>query len=86
MAGPDITNQRDCNVYLLDLDREAVLIDTGFGAAFDRMAANIEDQGISPSRLDRDPYPLPRRPYQRRCPGGDNSAAAWSCTSWTPRS
>ncbi len=51
VAGPDITDQRDCNVYLLDLDEEAVLIDTGFGAAFDRMAANIEDQGISPSRI-----------------------------------
>lgn len=51
VAGPDITDQRDCNVYLLDLDREAVLIDTGFGAAFDRMVANIEDQDISPSRI-----------------------------------
>ncbi len=51
VAGPDITDQRDCNVYLIDLDREAVLIDTGFGAAFDRMVANIEDKGISPSRI-----------------------------------
>jgi len=51
VAGADITDQRDCNVYLLDLDREAVLIDTGFGAAFDRMVANIEDKGISPSRI-----------------------------------
>ena len=51
VAGPDITDQRDCNVYLLDLDQEAVLIDTGFGAAFDRMVANIEDKGISPSRI-----------------------------------
>jgi glyoxylase-like metal-dependent hydrolase (beta-lactamase superfamily II) len=51
VAGPDITDQRDCNVYLLDLEQEAVLIDTGFGAAFDRMVANIEDKGISPSRI-----------------------------------
>ena len=32
VAGPDITDQRDCNVYLIDLDREAVLVDAGFGA------------------------------------------------------
>ncbi len=51
VAGPDITDQRDCNVYLIDLDGEAVLIDTGFGAAFDRMVAGIEDKGISPSRI-----------------------------------
>ena len=51
VAGPDITDQRDCNVYLIDLDGEAVLIDVGFGAAFDRMVANIEEKGISPSRI-----------------------------------
>jgi len=51
VAGPDITDRRDCNVYLLDLDREAVLIDTGFGAAFDRMVANITDRGVPPSRI-----------------------------------
>jgi glyoxylase-like metal-dependent hydrolase (beta-lactamase superfamily II) len=51
VAGADITDQRDCNVYLIDLDREAVLIDTGFGAAFDKMVANIEDAGIPPSRI-----------------------------------
>ncbi len=51
VAGPDITDRRDCNVYLIDLDREAVLIDTGFGAAFDTMVAHIEDKGVSPGRI-----------------------------------
>ena len=51
VAGPDITDQRDCNVYLIDLGREAVLIDAGFGAAFEAMVANIADKGISPSRI-----------------------------------
>ncbi|MGD0232740.1 MAG: MBL fold metallo-hydrolase [Syntrophorhabdales bacterium] len=51
VAGPDITDYRDCNVYLLDMGREAVLVDAGFGAAFDRMLANIENAGVSPSLI-----------------------------------
>lgn len=50
VAGPDITDYRDCNVYLLDVG-ELVLIDSGFGAGIDRMAANIEDLCLDPSRL-----------------------------------
>jgi glyoxylase-like metal-dependent hydrolase (beta-lactamase superfamily II) len=46
VAGADITDQRDCNVYLVDFGGEAVLVDAGFGAAFDRMLANIEDAGV----------------------------------------
>ncbi len=51
MAGPDITDQRDCNVYLIDLGGEAALIDAGFGEAFDKMVANIEEKGVSPSHI-----------------------------------
>jgi glyoxylase-like metal-dependent hydrolase (beta-lactamase superfamily II) len=49
VAGADITDQRDCNVYLIDFGTQAVLVDAGFGAAFDRMVANIADAGVSPS-------------------------------------
>ncbi len=50
VAGPDITDYRDCNVYLLDVG-EPVLIDSGFGAAVDRMIANIEGAGLDPAGL-----------------------------------
>ncbi len=50
VAGSDITDYRDCNVYLLDLG-ELILVDSGFGAAIDKMAANIEDAGLDPSRI-----------------------------------
>jgi len=46
-----MTDQRDCNVYLIDLGEEAVLIDSGFGAAVDKMIARIEDAGVTPSRI-----------------------------------
>jgi len=51
VAGPDVTDQRDCNVYLIDLGEEAVLIDSGFGSAVDKMIARVEDAGVSPSRI-----------------------------------
>ena len=50
VAGPDITDPRDCNVYLLDAE-EPVLIDSGFGAAADKMIDNIEACDVDPSRI-----------------------------------
>ena len=55
VAGPEVTDNRDCNVYLLNLGLEAVLIDTGLGAAFDKMLANIEAAGV--------PSPVYRRQF-----------------------
>lgn len=50
VAGPDITDYRDCNAYLLDTD-EPVLIDTGFGAEFDRTIESIKSTGIEPAHI-----------------------------------
>ena len=50
VAGPDITDRRDCNVYLIDGD-QPVLIDAGFGAALDGTIANIKAAGVAPSDI-----------------------------------
>ncbi len=50
VAGNDITDQRDCSVYLLDVG-ELVLIDAGFGESIDLIASNIEEQGLDPKRI-----------------------------------
>ena len=47
VAGSDITDPRDCSVYLLDLG-ELVMVDVGFGAAIETMAAHIRKQGFRP--------------------------------------
>jgi len=47
IAGSDITDPRDCSVYLIDLG-ELVMIDAGFGAGIDTMAANIGAKGFRP--------------------------------------
>jgi glyoxylase-like metal-dependent hydrolase (beta-lactamase superfamily II) len=51
VAGPGMTAPRDCTAYLVDLGAEAVLIDTGLGRAFEKMLANIEETGVSLSRV-----------------------------------
>ena len=48
VAGPDITDRRDCNVYVLDAE-QPVLIDSGFGASVESTIDNIEAAGIDPS-------------------------------------
>jgi len=50
VAGPDLTDGRDCNVYLLDMDRP-VLIDSGFGLAEDAIVDNITALGVAPSGI-----------------------------------
>ncbi len=50
VAGPDLTDERDCNVYLLDMDRP-VLIDSGFGMAEDEIVGNISALGVDPSTI-----------------------------------
>jgi glyoxylase-like metal-dependent hydrolase (beta-lactamase superfamily II) len=51
VAGPDITESRDCNVYLIDGD-SPVLIDAGFGQGHDRVINNIASSGVDPSRVE----------------------------------
>ena len=46
----EITDSRDCAVYLLDLG-ELVLIDTGAGLSVDKLIRNIEGLGLNPKRI-----------------------------------
>lgn len=50
VAGSDITDARDCSVYLLDVG-ELVMIDIGFGASLDLVASNIREQGFNPEAV-----------------------------------
>jgi len=47
VAGSDITDPRDCSIYLLDIG-ELVMIDAGFGESIDLVASHIEHQGLDP--------------------------------------
>lgn len=50
IGGPDITDPKDCLVYLIDLE-ELILIDTGAGDSVDRIVSNIKGLGYLPDRL-----------------------------------
>ena len=50
VGGADITDPRDCAVYLLDLGK-LVLIDAGAGPSYDKIVANIEGLGLKPAQL-----------------------------------
>lgn len=50
VAGPDITDYRDCNVYLVAFE-QLLLIDSGFGAAVDKTAGNIRALGFDPDDI-----------------------------------
>src|SRR5271169_5047166 len=50
VAGPDLTDSRDCNVYLLDTG-QPVLIDSGVGMAVDKTIDNIRSAGVDPSSI-----------------------------------
>jgi len=50
VGGADITDPRDCDVYLLDLG-ELVLIDAGAGPSCDKIILNIENLGLNPAEL-----------------------------------
>jgi len=50
VAGPDLTDGRDCNVYLLDVG-EIVLIDAGFGQRIETMIDNIRAAGVEPESI-----------------------------------
>lgn len=50
IAGPDQTDQRDCNVYLIATD-ELVMIDAGFGANPQAVIQNMTESGLDPADL-----------------------------------
>jgi glyoxylase-like metal-dependent hydrolase (beta-lactamase superfamily II) len=50
VGGADITDPRDCAVYLLDLG-ELVLIDTGAGPSYAKIVRNIKGLDLSPDTL-----------------------------------
>ncbi|MGD0234897.1 MAG: MBL fold metallo-hydrolase [Syntrophorhabdales bacterium] len=47
VAGSDITDPRDCSVYLLDVG-ELVMIDAGFGESIDLVVSHVKEQGLNP--------------------------------------
>ncbi len=51
VGGSELTDPGDCLVYLVDLERESVLIDTGTGSATDKLLENIKETGIEPSTI-----------------------------------
>ncbi|HBE43926.1 MAG TPA: Zn-dependent hydrolase, partial [Deltaproteobacteria bacterium] len=50
IGGSDITDPRDCSIYLIDAD-ELILIDTGAGASVNKIVNNIERLGLDPYRI-----------------------------------
>jgi glyoxylase-like metal-dependent hydrolase (beta-lactamase superfamily II) len=50
VGSPDITDPRDCAVYLIDLG-ELILVDAGAGPSASQIARNIERVGQDPSKL-----------------------------------
>jgi glyoxylase-like metal-dependent hydrolase (beta-lactamase superfamily II) len=50
VGSSDITDPKDCSVYLLDLG-ELVLIEAGAGMSVDTIIHNIEELGLDPSNL-----------------------------------
>jgi len=50
IAGPDLTDHRDCNVYLIQGD-QLVMIDAGFGANSQAVVDNISDAGLNPADI-----------------------------------
>ena len=50
VGGADMSDPRDCAVYLLDLG-ELILIDAGAGPGYEEIVRNIEGIGLKPAKL-----------------------------------
>lgn len=50
VGSSDITDQKDCCIYLLDLE-ELVLVDAGAGMSVDAVVRNIKELGLDPDKL-----------------------------------
>lgn len=46
-----MSHQKDCHVYLLDLNGELVLIDAGFGVNSECIIQNIREEGFNPFKI-----------------------------------
>jgi hydroxyacylglutathione hydrolase len=51
--GLGLSNQLDCNVYLIDGGRESALVDAGCGLEPERILARIEMSGIDPQTINQ---------------------------------
>lgn len=51
VGGPEVSDPRDCAVYLLEVG-SLVLVDAGLGLAFDRVVENIASTGLDPAALE----------------------------------
>ncbi|BAF60868.1 Zn-dependent hydrolases [Pelotomaculum thermopropionicum SI] len=51
VGGPEITDERDCCVYLVDGGSELALVDAGLGFSGRQILDNIRSSGIDPSLL-----------------------------------
>jgi len=51
VGGPDMTDSRDCCVYLVDGGGELALIDAGLGYSYRQILNNIKEIGLDVSRL-----------------------------------
>jgi glyoxylase-like metal-dependent hydrolase (beta-lactamase superfamily II) len=51
VGGPDISDDQDCCVYLIDFGKELVLIDAGAGRSAGTIADNIIELGFDPMML-----------------------------------
>jgi glyoxylase-like metal-dependent hydrolase (beta-lactamase superfamily II) len=47
----DLTDQKDCAIYLIDAGGELVMVDSGAGTSVDRIVANIRRLGLDPAAL-----------------------------------
>jgi glyoxylase-like metal-dependent hydrolase (beta-lactamase superfamily II) len=50
IGGADITDPRDCAVYIIDLGK-LIMIDTGAGPSYEEIVLNIEKVGLDPTKL-----------------------------------
>ena len=50
-GGPGISNFKDCNVYLIEGEKDAFLIDGGSGMDTERILANIEETGCPKEKI-----------------------------------
>jgi glyoxylase-like metal-dependent hydrolase (beta-lactamase superfamily II) len=47
----DLTDPKDCAIYLINAGGELILLDAGAGTSVDRVVSNIADIGLDPSNL-----------------------------------
>ena len=50
IGSSDISDSRDCSVYVVDLD-DLLVIDAGAGPGFERIVSNMERLGLDPKRI-----------------------------------